>query len=172
MSTADALGEPSPAYAAELYREHGRTVRAFVAARVRDPGAVEDIVQESFVAVFARGAPLGQEGPWLVGIARNKVLKYMRDRETTAVAEPTLASPDPGPGEAAGAVEERARVRRAVLSLEEPLREVLLLRYEGGLDYQAIAERLGLTPTTVQGRLKRAKVALRDVLEPREGRST
>src|SRR5690242_18620203 len=142
MSTGDGRAD-WPEKAARLYRDHARTVRAFVAARVRDPGAVDDIVQETFLVPPADGAvPPDAEGRWLVGVARNKVLKHMRDRGETAVAEPGIASSEPEPAHALGEDEERERVRRAVRSLDEELREVILLRYEGGLDYRAIADRL------------------------------
>ena len=49
------------------------------ASRVRDPGAVEDLVQESFLAAFARGLPLGEEGRWLVGIARHNRATLLED---------------------------------------------------------------------------------------------
>ena len=41
---------------------------------------------------------------------------------------------------------------------------MIALRYEGGLRYQQIAARLELPQSTVQGRLKRARLALREAL--------
>jgi RNA polymerase sigma factor (sigma-70 family) len=51
-----------------------------------------------------------------------------------------------------------------VSALDDDLREVVLLRYEGGLDYRAIADHLDVPLSTVQGRLKRGREALRRVL--------
>ena len=47
---------------------------------------------------------------------------------------------------------------------EPELKEVILLRYEQGLDYHETAARLGVPLSTIQGRLKRARHALRDIL--------
>jgi RNA polymerase sigma-70 factor (ECF subfamily) len=165
MSTDDRLLIPGREQAARLFREHGRALRAFVGARVRDPLVADDICQEAFLAALVRGVPGDEAGRWLFAIARNKVLKHMRDRRETAVAEP---------GEAVAAhvvaaeAEEKERVRGAVSALEAELEEVIRLRYEGGLDYKEIADRLGLPVSTVQGRLKRARLALKAALEPKE----
>ena len=153
------------AAASALVDEHARALRAFVGARVRDRAAAEDLVQETFAAALDRGVPPDGVGRWLFAIARNKVLRHMRDREDTtiALAEPPAAR-EAGPGEGLEGDEERTRVRAAVARLEEELREVIVLRYEGGLDYRAIAERVEVPVSTVQGRLKRARVALREAL--------
>lgn len=148
-----------------LVREHGRGLRAFIGARVRDRAVVDDLMQETFGAALARGVPDDGAGRWLFAIARNKVLKHMRDaKDGVALADPP--APGAGPDERLEADEERARVRAAVALLDDDLREVIVLRYEGGLDYRAIADRLEVPVSTVQGRLKRAREALRGRLAP------
>jgi RNA polymerase sigma-70 factor (ECF subfamily) len=158
----------SPQELVSLYREHERPLRAFLRARLADAGAVEDLCQEVFLAALARGVPEGDAGPWLFAIARNKVLKLVRDRKTAAplVEESTSAErsgslPDaPGPLLAASEAEERARVRSAVLALEAELREAILLTYEAGLDAPRIAALLDVPVTTVESRIKRGREAL------------
>ncbi len=148
-----------------LFRAHGRAVRAFLSARVSDPASVEDLLQETFVVALARGVPAEHPGRWLLGVARNKLLHHLRDRRDAAPAI-DLPAPTPGPADRSSAAEERARVRRAVAALEPDLREVIALRYQGGLTYREIAAQLDLPWTTVQGRLKRARIALRAALHP------
>lgn len=167
---ADGLTVPGPDRADALYREHERPLRAFVRSRVRDPGVAEDICHETFVAALDRGVPQDGVGRWLFGIARNKVLKYMRDSKGPAMAvreRPTTREADPA--QALARDDEHAHVRTAVGALDDDLREVVRLRYEGGLSYQQIADYLDLPHSTVQGRLKRARIALRDALLPAGG---
>jgi RNA polymerase sigma-70 factor (ECF subfamily) len=177
MGALERLLVPGPDEAAALYRQHGEAVRAFVGGRVRDPGAAEDICQETFLAAIARGVPPGSPedaARWIFAIARNKVLRWHRDdrgaRARGAPAEGEGKDPASSvpvrldPERPLEDREERARVRAAVGALEPELREVILLRYEGGLDYRAVAERLAVPVSTIQGRLKRARIALRAAL--------
>lgn len=164
VDMADGLAVPGPSGLEDLFNAHGRALRAFVGSRVRDPGVVEDICQETFVVALDRGVPEDGVGRWLFAIARNKVLKHMRDAKPTATAVAERPARSDGPGERLLRVEQRQRVRRAVADLDEDLREVIRLRYEGDLDYRQIADHLELPFTTVQGRLKRARVALRRAL--------
>jgi RNA polymerase sigma-70 factor (ECF subfamily) len=163
-----------------FYRTRGDALRAFVLARTGDLGAAEDICQETFLAALARGVP-GEEpedaARWIFAIARNKVLKWHRDKRGPRGGAPRVDGDtrDPSSGVPRAAEphssleerEERARVRDAVSALEPELREVILLRYEAGLDYREIATRLAVPVSTIQGRLKRARHALRDALEDR-----
>ena len=64
-----------------LVREHEGKLRSFVGALVRDPGAMDDLVQESFLIAwrnldrYDRKLPFG---PWLRGIARRLCLAHHR----------------------------------------------------------------------------------------------
>ncbi len=170
------LTEPPPTGAARaeraraLYAAHGRALRAFLSGRLADGAAVEDLLQEVFLIALTRELPEepAAAGRWLLGVARNKLLHHLRDRRPP---QPTAerAAPQAGPAERLDAADERARVRAAVAALEPELREVIALRYEGGLSYREVAARLDLPWTTVQGRLKRARLALHAALRPKEG---
>ena len=151
---------------AVLYRDHGRAVRAFIGARVRDRSAVEDLCQDTFLAALAGGVPRDGVGRWLFGIARNKVLKHLRDQKPPVEERAERLDPVPSPPDELGRAEATRAVRMQVEELEEELREVIQLRYEGGLNYREIADNLDLPFPTVQGRLKRARLALRRGLGP------
>ncbi len=170
------LAAPTGQAADALVADHGDAVRAFVRARVADPGAADDLVQATFAAALDRGVP-ADDGPagvgrWLFAIARNLLLKHARDgRAHDGAARGPARAPGaerataaPGPLEAVAGAEEQARVREALATLDVDLREVVLLRYEADLDYRSIAERLEVPVSTIQGRLARARVALADLL--------
>ncbi len=149
--------------ATQLYREHGPAIRAYVASRIREDAAAEDLCQETFVAALEGGVPENGAGRWLFAIARNKVHSHLRDRKPTAVlADPP--APTVGPLEALSRAERTSRIHLAVDGLDADLREAIVLRYEGGLDYATISDRLEVPVSTIQGRLKRARWALKKAL--------
>ena len=81
-----------------------------------------------------------------------------------------LESPTPGwrrlPDELAGQGETKALVRKAIDRLPEGYRNVLLLRDIEELDTEETARAMGISQNAVKTRLHRARVALRELLEP------
>ena len=77
--------------------------------------------------------------------------------------DPLPAQPDAAGGGDPAVVQQ---VRAALEQLEPQQREIVLLREYQGLSYQEIAEVLKVPIGTVRSRLFRAKMALRDLLEP------
>src|ERR1700756_4716057 len=71
-----------PLALAELYDRYGRVVYALILRVVRDTGIAEDLVQETFLRVWNRvhgfDAQKGSIGPWLLAIARNRAIDYLR----------------------------------------------------------------------------------------------
>lgn len=65
--------------------------------------------------------------------------------------------------------EDRARVLAALAGLDMEARAILLLRDGHDLEYEQIAEMLGVAIGTVKSRLFRARVALREAMEGNEG---
>ena len=67
---------------AELYDRYGRVVYSLILRVVRDVGIAEDLVQESFLRVWNRvhgfDAQKGSIGPWLLAVARNRAIDYLR----------------------------------------------------------------------------------------------
>ena len=61
--------------------------------------------------------------------------------------------------------ETAARVRAAVETLEPRYREVIMLKYYAHMKNIEIAKRLGLSPSVINGRIFRAKKALRRLLD-------
>src|SRR5438445_9677116 len=77
---------------------------------------------------------------------------------------PGLDLPDraPGPHERLVGHEQAEKLHRALLDLEPDFRAVLVLRVAEGLDYEAIAEALGIPVGTVRSRLARARGRIRE----------
>src|SRR5215472_12621970 len=77
---------------AELYDRYGRLVYSLILRVVRDGALAEDLVQETFLRVWNRAqgfdAQRGALGPWLLAVARNRAIDYLRSasgRERNAI---------------------------------------------------------------------------------------
>ena len=130
-----------------------------------DAAAAEDALQETFLAVMEhpeRYEPGRPARPWLASILRHLASKGRRQggRVPDQARLPTRAD-TADPLHAAADAEERERVRRAILDLEEPYREAALLRWRYGLEPAEIAEVKGVPPGTVSSWLHRAVEKLR-----------
>src|SRR5207237_7017180 len=76
------LQRRDPLALAELYDRYGRIAFSLVLRAVRDAGIAEDLVQETFLRVWNRvqgfDAQRGAIGPWLLAVARNRAIDYLR----------------------------------------------------------------------------------------------
>jgi RNA polymerase sigma-70 factor (ECF subfamily) len=74
----------------ELVNVNYPDVRVFMAMHLGNQPDLDDLVQDVFVRAFAGLNTLRQTGAfrsWLIGIARNRVLEYLRERIRTATAD-------------------------------------------------------------------------------------
>src|SRR3954453_19331587 len=76
------LQRRDPQALAELYDRYGRLAYSLILRVVRDTGVAEDLVQETFLRVWNRvhgfDAQKGSIGPWLLAVARNRAIDYLR----------------------------------------------------------------------------------------------
>lgn len=96
----------------------------------------EDLVQEVWLRALRRPPRSGERlKAWLATTAKNLVANRRRDEGRRLSRERNAPSRDAGPSseEILAREETRANLVRAVLALEDPLREALLLRYYEGL---------------------------------------
>jgi RNA polymerase sigma-70 factor (ECF subfamily) len=151
--------------------EAGRLIA--VARRiVRRPEVAEDIVQESFVAVW-RHAPSfdpdrGRARAWLGTIVRNRALNVIRDgSRVDLVTETELAAYGDRGQDAAAAVNllgDRELLRVCLERLEPKRRRSILLSYVVGYSHGEIAADLDVPVGTVKAWIRRGVVALQECL--------
>ena len=131
----------------------------------------DEAAQEAFVAAW-RALPNfrgdAKFSTWLYRLATNAAIDLMRREkrhQTGAERElPDIADDADSPQEAVERTEQQREVQKALSSLNEEYREILLLRYMEELDYSEIAAVLNLPTGTVKSRLNRAKAALKSAL--------
>ena len=162
-----------PQALAELYDRYGRVVYALILRVVRDGGIAEDLVQETFLRVWNRvhgfDAQKGSIGPWLLAVARNRAIDYLRSaggRERNAVEYEEIEHPalfcDM---EKDILTSDKARiVKSAIGKLSPNQRQVIELAYFEGLSQTEMAERMGQPLGTVKTWVRAALKNLRDEL--------
>ncbi|MBN2215804.1 MAG: sigma-70 family RNA polymerase sigma factor [Pirellulales bacterium] len=148
---------------------HGRPLARLVARLVNRPEDVEDIVQETFLAVLSHGQAFRGEcrpGTWLARIAVNRCRSHHRRRRLRRwMSFVSGHEHEDGSDNARG--ESGEEVRRAVARLPGKHREVIVLRYFEELPVDQMAEVLKVSRAAVEKRLSRARQQLKDILGPR-----
>jgi RNA polymerase sigma factor (sigma-70 family) len=159
------------AYAA-IYERYGGRVYAYVRTRVESDSDAVDVTQQVFVKGMQGLAGLRlTEAPllaWLFRIARNTVVDHHRRKRyhhSLDAAPLNIEGSDPDPESEAMTGEESARLRLALSLLPADRRELLALRYAGGLKVREIADATGLKEHVVKKRLTRSLQKLRQELE-------
>ncbi len=162
------MTEIHPVFDPSRLAAHTEGLRALARSLLWDEHGAEDVVQEAMVAALRRPPRAGTPPrPWLFGVVRNLAFKSSRGERRRRARE-RLAARRVGVESTADAVtrgEEHRRLVSALLSLEEPYRTALLLRYLDGLRPRDIAGELGLPPATVRTRLHRGLKLLRERLD-------
>jgi RNA polymerase sigma-70 factor (ECF subfamily) len=159
----------------ELVLQHQRQVFAVCLRMLGQTAAAEDATQEAFVSAWRNldGLRGDRFGPWLLRIAANVCTDELRRRKRRpgisledALEEGGFqpADPDPLPEASVLSSELRGAIDRAILTLPDEQRLVVILSDIEGLDYQEIADVMGGSLGTVKSRLSRARAHLREAL--------
>jgi RNA polymerase sigma-70 factor (ECF subfamily) len=136
-------------------------------ARELAGGAGEDVAQEACVAALTRSEGGGNFAAWLSGVVRNLARRAHRAEASRCRRERAAARAEalPATDELVAEGELQQRLVTAVMALDEPYRETVLLHYFRGLALVEIARRAGLPDGTVRTRLRRALARLRAELD-------
>jgi RNA polymerase sigma-70 factor (ECF subfamily) len=168
---AQGLKRRDPAAMAQLYDAYGPLVYSRVYQMVQNVGTAEDLVQEVFFTVWKRAHVFdetrGSLCTWLVAIARNRTIDYLRSREsrlefrTASVDQVLLRDRLLGPELDAVRFDLVARLKLAVGRLNGNQRKVVELAFGEGLSHSEVALRLKRPLGTVKTQLRSAIQALR-----------
>jgi RNA polymerase sigma-70 factor (ECF subfamily) len=166
------LAGNTEAYAELVVRWAGR-ITALCHARLSRADLAEELAQETLVRGFEQLPSLADParfGPWLAGIATNTCRDWVKSRQNGQVQFSALPSgapavpAGPDPLRAAEQADEINRLMRAVETLPEEYRVVLMQFYYEKASYRDIAHLLDVSPATVNARLTKARTMLRALL--------
>jgi RNA polymerase sigma-70 factor (ECF subfamily) len=164
-----------------LLQSHTRKIYNLCYRFTGRPADAEDLTQEVFIKVFQTlrsfDAAQGSFGTWLSRVARNHLVDHYRrtkkDRITSSLDDELgILEQKPGASvEPAAEVETRERrelLQRGLERLSPDLREAVVLRDLQDLDYDEIAQVLGVPVGTVKSRINRGRLELARVLKRME----
>ncbi len=153
---------------AELYAAHAPWLVLRLSRRCNDPGLVDEVVQDTFVAVW-RGARRwdgsGQVAAWIWGIGIRRLVDGLRRRPAVTAELHDLQS-----GVTVSAEEqvllgvEYGDLAGALGRLSPELRAVVQATVLDGLTSREAGRLLGIPTGTVKTRMMRARAALREEL--------
>jgi RNA polymerase sigma factor (sigma-70 family) len=150
-----------------LYRASRDDVFAYVATLLRDRSAAEDVTASAFERAYRRQrtykAARGSERAWLFGIARNAALDELRRRKRrTRLEGDPEDSGAPSSDDQVELALRRETVRAALASLDGRERDLIALKFAGGLTKAEIGRILGMSESAVGTRLHRTITKLRE----------
>ena len=154
----------------ELYDRTSENIYRLLLRMTASPDDAFDLAQETYLKAFTR---MGQfdgrssVATWLYRVAVNEALQFLRRARRTRVKLQQIV---PRSGSEIGISHQqhstiRLDMNDAVAALAPNDRAMLLLRYQEGLDYRAIAGVVGCAAGTVASRLNRARQRVREILQ-------
>lgn len=176
-----AVAEGNLAAMSSIYENRRRPLFRFFFRMTGRQASSEDLVHEVFVRMIryrhtyefrprsGDGADSGADTfeSWMYRIARNAFADQSRrkNREAPAIEGEMEAVPSvqPGPFEAAARQQDLSLLYRALRSLSEDQREVIVLARFESLSYREIGQVLGCEATAVKGRVFRAMKDLSEI---------
>jgi RNA polymerase sigma-70 factor (ECF subfamily) len=164
-----------------LLQTHTRKIYNLCYRFTGRPAESEDLTQEVFIKVFQTlrtfDATQGSFGTWLSRVARNHLVDHYRrtkkDRITSSLDDELATfeekpSPEVEPVAQLETRERRELLQRGLERLSPDLREAVVLRDLQDLDYDEIAQVLGVPVGTVKSRINRGRLELARVLKRME----
>ena len=159
---------------ADLYDRYGRIAYSLIFRTVRNGAAAEDLVQETFLRVWNRVQSFdqgkGSLGPWILTVARNRAIDYIRSidgrmsagsLELDRLENPAMFA---GFSDSALSIDRARRLKDAFEKLNANQRMVIELAYYEGLSQTEMAEQMKQPLGTVKTWVRSALKILRDEL--------
>ena len=166
------LRQRDPDAMAELYDRYSRMTYSLIYRMVRNHPVAEDLVQETFLRVWNRMQAFDQNkgslGPWILTVARNRSIDYVRSVDGRMSASSVEVEKMENPAiffdlERSILNGDRIRSLKAAFEKLDPnQRLVLELAYFEGLSQTEMATRLGKPLGTVKTWVRSALQALRE----------
>src|SRR5580700_7314175 len=146
------LKERDPHAMSDLYDRYGRLAYSLIYRIVRNGAAAEDLVQETFLRVWNRVQSFdrtrGALGPWVLTVARNRAIDYLRSVDAKMAAgaleldrletPPLFSSFE----DKALSIDRARTIKTAFEKLTPTQKQVIELAYFEGLSQTEMAERM------------------------------
>jgi RNA polymerase sigma-70 factor (ECF subfamily) len=149
-------------------RQHARLVFKVAYGVLRNSHDAEDVVQETFLRAHRSGIDWVQDLPsWLATVAFRLAIDRKRKPKGLDIGDFDIAATQPDAERMAIRSQQVERLQKLINSLPEELRYPLVLSALEELTSRQIGEMLGITESSVRGRIMRARQILREKLAAR-----
>jgi RNA polymerase sigma factor, sigma-70 family len=163
----------------KLIERYSSRVRDYINMMVKDRDVADDIFQETFIKAVrviddGRYTDNGKFLSWILRIAHNQVIDHFRaQKQSRQVTEAeagydvlgTLRFAERTVEDELVSSQIENDVRRLVELLPDEQREVVMMRYYGGLSFKEIAEQTDVSINTALGRMRYALINLRRMIK-------
>lgn len=163
----------------KLIERYSRRVRDYINMMVKDRDVADDIFQETFIKAVrviddGRYTDNGKFLSWILRIAHNQVIDHFRaQKQSRQVTEAeagydvlgTLRFAERTVEDELVSSQIENDVRRLVELLPDEQREVVMMRYYGGLSFKEIAGQTDVSINTALGRMRYALINLRRMIK-------
>ena len=166
------LRKRDPQAMSDIYDRFSRVVFSVIVRVVRNSAVAEELAQETFMRAWNRGADFdasrGKIGPWLLTIARNRAIDYLRSTagqqqaNTFELVSSERVTLFVNTEDRMLDQETARRIRSAFSTLNANQRKVLELAYFEGLSQTEMATKLGQPLGTVKTWVRTALTTLRE----------
>jgi RNA polymerase sigma-70 factor (ECF subfamily) len=150
-----------------LYERHAPWLVLRLSRRCSDPGLVEEVVQDTFVAVWKgarRYRGQGDVAAWVWGIGIRRLIDRLRHRRVVLPLPADIRSSVDSAEEEVLLGVEHGNLGAALNRLSPELRAVMQATVLDGLTTREAAALLGIPQGTVKTRMMRARRELREAL--------
>ena len=158
----------------ELYDHYGRLIYSLIQRMVRNSAAAEDLVQETFLRIWNRIPAFDQErgalGPWVLAVARNRAIDYLRSTDGRMSAGVLDLDRLEHPaqfvdfGDRALSLDRARVLKEAFEKLSPNQKTVIELAYYEGLSQTEMADRMQQPLGTIKTWVRSALKVLREQL--------
>ena len=156
----------------KYYVKYYRQVYAYLARKITDHYAAEDLAMDAFYACWEKFDTFDESKAsfqtWLFVIANNRLKNYYRDHKISDELDDNMTAESNMEDELMQSVylqQMRDRLYEAMEVLNENQRAIVIYKYFKNKDSTEIAEIMGITPGNARIQLKRAMDKIRDYFE-------
>lgn len=164
-----------------LVRQYQSRIYGIAYTYVGNVEDARDLAQDIFVQIYRKLDSCREPErflPWIIRIARNLSVDFIRRRkarpqrtETPADEMPHLHTPEPGPDKLSEMASQKRLVHKALQRLSDISREIILLRDMQGLPLAEIARLLQVPLGTIKSRSNRARIELTQAVLALQGKT-
>jgi RNA polymerase sigma-70 factor (ECF subfamily) len=144
----------------KIFLDYSDYIFKYIYGMVQNRAEADDLLQDTFIKVMkASNKDIRNWKSYLLTIARNTVYDHWRKRKNKYNLDLFKLKTKERD------IELKLDIEKGIKKLSPKLKEVIILREINKMEYQEIADVLGIEKGTVKSRLSRAREELKDFLE-------